>query len=49
MERQTQPLRSKTVTKTPGDEPNLGKALLVVGGLILFAAVILALVISGPL
>jgi len=49
MERQTQRPQSKATAQTPGDEPNLGTALLVVGGFILFAAVILALVISGAL
>ena len=49
MERQTQPLPAKTTAQTQGDEPKFGTALLVVGGFILFAAVILALVISGHL
>ena len=49
MEKQTQPLQAKTTTQTTGDEPNLNKAFLAIGGFILFAAVIVALVLYGHL
>ena len=49
METPTHPLTSKMGTQTPGDEPNLGTALWVIGGFILFAAVIFLLVIYGQI
>jgi hypothetical protein len=47
METSTQPLKAKTDIQTPGDEPALSTALWVIGGFILFAAVIFLLVVYG--
>ena len=49
METPTHPLQAKIATQTPGEEPTLSTSLWVLIGFILFAAVIFALVIYGPL
>ena len=49
METPTHPLQAKTVLQTAGDEPTLSTALWVLGGFIVFAAIIFFLVIYSPL
>lgn len=45
MEKQTKSLQIKTATETPGDPPELGTLLWILGGFILFAVLIFAIAI----
>jgi len=49
METPTHPLPAKTAIQTPGDDLTLSTALWAIGGFILFAAVIFAIVLYGHL